>query len=181
VLRINKKRVNGTSQRGSALMEYAMVLTVLFTMIFGIMDFSRAMFAYHWVSYAAREATRYASVHGSTYSTACPTTSPWVASSNEDCEITSSGTANVTNYVQSFAQGIYFDGTTTGNGGLTVTTTWPGSTGSPAGCNTANGTNSPGCPVKVVVTYIYGFSLPYVTGKVSSITMTSTSQVLVNQ
>jgi Flp pilus assembly protein TadG len=171
--------MNGTRQRGSALMEYAVVLTVLFTMIFGIMDFSRAMFAYHWVSFAAREATRYASVHGSTYSTACPTSAPWVSTSN--CEISSANTANVTNYVQSFAQGIYFDGTTTGNGGLTVTTTWPGSTGSPAGCNTTKGTNSPGCPVKVVVTYIYGFSLPYMSGKVSSITMTSTSQVLVNQ
>jgi len=160
-------------------MEFAIVLTALFTLIFGIMDFSRAMFAYHWVSYAARAATRYASVHGSTYSTQCPTTAPFVLTSN--CQVGSSNTANVTNYVQSFGQGIYFNGSTSGNGGLTVATTWPGSTGSPTGCNTTKGTNSPGCPVKIVVTYIYGFSSPFLVGNVSSITMTSTSQVIISQ
>jgi Flp pilus assembly protein TadG len=174
-----RKRKNSSSERGSALVEFALVLTVLFTLIFGIMDFSRAMFAYHWVSYATHEATRYASVHGSTYSSQCPTSTPFVLTSN--CQISSSSTANVTNYVQTFAQGVYFNGVTSGAGGLTVTTTWPGSTGSPTGCSTAKGTNSPGCPVKIVVTYIYGFSLPFLVSKVASITMTSTSQVIISQ
>jgi Flp pilus assembly protein TadG len=172
-------RKDSSSDRGSTLVEFAVVLTVLFMLIFGIIDFSRAMFADHWVSYVARAATRYASVHGSTYSSQCPTSAPFVMTSN--CQVGSSNTANVTNYVQTFAQGIYLDGKTSGNGGLTVTTTWPGSTGNPSGCNTAKGTNSPGCPVKIVVTYIYGFSLPFLAGKVASITMTSTSQVVISQ
>jgi Flp pilus assembly protein TadG len=174
-----RKRKNRSSVRGGSLVEFAFVLTALFMLTFGIVDFSKAMFAYHWVSFAAHEATRYASVHGSTYFTPCPTSTPFVMTSN--CHVNVSNTANITNYVQTFAQGIYLNGTTSGNGGLAVTTTWPGSTGSPTVCNTTKGTNSPGCPVKIVVTYIYGFSLPFLAGKVASITMTSTSQVIVSQ
>jgi Flp pilus assembly protein TadG len=179
LLRAIRKQKYRSRERGSTLVEFAAVLTVLLSLIFGIVDFSRAMFAYHYVSYAAHAATRYASVHGSTHSAQCPTSAPFVLTSN--CQVSSSNTANVTNYVQTFAQGIYLNGATTGNGGLTVTTTWPGSTGSPAGCITAGGPNSPGCPVKVVVTYIYGFSLPFLVSKVSSITITSTSQVIISQ
>ena len=175
-----RKRRLGSSERGSEIVEFAIVIAVLCTLMFGIMDFSRALFAYHWVSYAAREATRYASVHGSTYGAQCPTSSPWVATTN--CQVSTSSTANITNYVQSFAQGIYFNGSTTGAGGLTVTTTWPGTTGSPINCSIANGnTNNPGCPVKVVVQYIYGFTLPFISYNLSTITMNSTSQVVISQ
>ena len=168
-------------------MEFALVVTVLFAMIFGILDFSRAMFAYHFASYAAREATRYASVHGSTYTTQCPASSPFVPTNN--CKVVN--TANVSSFVQSLASGIYISrvftsGSNTNAGNLTVTTTWPGSNGNPAGCKTAGGTNSPGCPVRVVVKYIYGFSLPFITGHISNITMSnitmrSTSQVVISQ
>ena len=174
-----RKRNSGSRERGSELVEFAIVLTALFLLIFGIMDFSRAMFAYHWVSYAAEEATRYASVHGNTHASQCPTSAPFVLTSN--CQVSSSSTANVTNYVKTFAQGVYFNGGTTGAGGLTVTTTWPGSSGSPPGCTTTGGTNTPGCPVNVVVSYIYGFTLPFVSTRVSSITMGSTSQVIISQ
>jgi Flp pilus assembly protein TadG len=150
---------NRLSQRGSSLVDFAVVLTVLFTMVFGIMDFSRAMYADHWVSYAARAATRYASVHGSSYPTQCPTTSPFVLTSS--CQISSTSSANVTNYVESIAPSIYLNGSTTGNGGLTVTTTWPGASGNPTGCNTTNGTNSPGCQVKVVISCGQSFVHPH--------------------
>ncbi len=102
---ITGQQKNRSRERGSALVEFGLIMTVLFTMIFGIMDFSRAMFAYHYVSFAAHEATRYASVHGSTYTTQCPTASPWVSTNN--CQVSASSTANVTNFVQSFAQGVY--------------------------------------------------------------------------
>jgi Flp pilus assembly protein TadG len=43
-------------------------------MLLGIADFSRALYAYHFVSSQAREATRYAIVRGcSTITTECPT------------------------------------------------------------------------------------------------------------
>ena len=51
-------------ERGSALVEFGLIAIVLFTLIFGIVDFGRALFAYHYVANTAREATRMASVRG---------------------------------------------------------------------------------------------------------------------
>lgn len=65
-------------ERGSALVEFAAVFTVLFMFLFAIMDLSRALYSYHFVADAAREGTRYAMVRGSTcksWTTACPAAS----------------------------------------------------------------------------------------------------------
>src|SRR6266404_283225 len=59
----SKKR----SERGSSIVEGALCMTVFLMIIFGTIDFGRMVFAYNFVSYAAREATRYASVHGTTH------------------------------------------------------------------------------------------------------------------
>ena len=49
---------------GSGLVEYALIVILFMTMLLGIADFSRALYAYHFVSSQAREATRYAIVRG---------------------------------------------------------------------------------------------------------------------
>lgn len=62
-------------QRGSALIEFSLTLTVLLMLLFGAMDFCRALYAYHFVANAAREGARYAIVRGSScsgWATACP-------------------------------------------------------------------------------------------------------------
>ena len=46
-------------------MEGSLVFLAFIVMLLGIMDWSRMMLAYNSVSYSAREATRYAIVHGS--------------------------------------------------------------------------------------------------------------------
>jgi Flp pilus assembly protein TadG len=62
------------SECGSGLVEYAIIVILFMTMLLGIADFSRALYAYHFVSSQAREAARYAMVRGcSTVSTHCPT------------------------------------------------------------------------------------------------------------
>lgn len=48
-------------QRGVALIEFALTLGVLLTMVFGITEFGRAMFEYDTLAKAARDATRYLS------------------------------------------------------------------------------------------------------------------------
>src|SRR5258708_7904330 len=53
-------------ERGSSIVEYAVVFLLLMTMILGMVDFSRAIYVYHFISNQARDATRYASVRGST-------------------------------------------------------------------------------------------------------------------
>jgi Flp pilus assembly protein TadG len=54
-------------ERGSTILEGALCLTVFLMIVFGTIDFGRMVFAYNFVSYAAREATRYAAVHGTAH------------------------------------------------------------------------------------------------------------------
>ena len=49
---------------GNGLVEYALVLMFLMSMLLGIVDFGRALYSYHFLSNAAREATRWAAVRG---------------------------------------------------------------------------------------------------------------------
>ncbi len=96
-----------TGQRGNALVEFAFVVTLLLSFMFGILDFGRALYTYHFVSNAAREGTRYAIVRGST--------SPSPASQTD-----------VRNYLNNVPLGISASA-------MTVTATWtpdnnPGST-----------------------------------------------------
>jgi Flp pilus assembly protein TadG len=84
---------------GTALVEFGLVIVVFFMFVFGVMDFGRAIYTYHFVSNAACEATRYAMVRGSN------STSPVTA-------------ADVEGYVQSLVpQGI-------DPSSLTVSTSW---------------------------------------------------------
>jgi Flp pilus assembly protein TadG len=50
--------------RGDAMTEFALVVPIFAMLLFGVMDVGKAVYAYSYVSYAAREATRYAAVHG---------------------------------------------------------------------------------------------------------------------
>lgn len=58
------------------MVEFALVSTFLFSMIFGIIDFGEALYAYNQVTDAARVGARYAIVRGDTCTYAgCPATS----------------------------------------------------------------------------------------------------------
>jgi Flp pilus assembly protein TadG len=61
----SKRRRAG--ERGSTLVEGALCFTVFLMIIFGTIDFGRMVFAYNFISYSAREATRYALAHGTKY------------------------------------------------------------------------------------------------------------------
>jgi len=156
----------GRSESGSELVEFALSACVFMTLLFGIMDFSRALYAYHFVSYAAQEGSRYAMVRGSDWPNTC------AAANSYSCEASS---ANITSYVQGLAQpGI-------SSSGVEVTPSWPQQTvnGSSAGCNSAATQNSKGCLVKVQVSYDFHFSMPFLPK--SGFTMTATSEkVIVN-
>jgi Flp pilus assembly protein TadG len=103
VQRANRESGIADGETGSEMVEFALVLSILFMFLFGIMDLSRALYAYHFVANAAREGTRYAMVRGATcksYPTACP------ASAND-----------VQSYLKKVPAGI-------DSSALTVTTTW---------------------------------------------------------
>jgi len=142
------------SERGSTLPEMAIAAVAVLMLIFGIIDFGRAMYTYGFVSYLARQGARWAVVRGST---SC-------ANSNNqlvDCNATQ---AQVQSYVQSLSEGatIASDFTVTVNPG---TPTCPPD--SPA-------TNAPGCTVAVQVTYPFNFGMGFMPKGTYNISSTST-------
>jgi Flp pilus assembly protein TadG len=139
------------SQRGTSMVETMLVMTLLLTVLCGVMEAGRALYTYHAVANAARLGARYAIVRGSSCAvTGCPAT-----------------TATVRDYVR--GQTLYVD-----SSNLAVNTTWPGNTG----CTDA-GKNGPGCLVVVRVQYTFNWSIPFV--PLPSLPMTSTSQMLISQ
>jgi hypothetical protein len=50
-------------QKGQTLVEFALVISILFLVIFGIIEFSRLFFAYGTMSYGVRDGARYAIVN----------------------------------------------------------------------------------------------------------------------
>jgi Flp pilus assembly protein TadG len=148
---------------GSTLVEFAFVFMILITMILGIIEFSRALYAYHFVSGAARQATRWAAVNGSTCSGdgSCP-------------YATGAGPADITSYVTSHVQaGIDASQITVNPGGESF---WPVNADSPPVCITTQ--NSPGCTVQVQVSYNFNFLIPFIHS--SAITLSSTSQMIIS-
>jgi Flp pilus assembly protein TadG len=142
---------------GNSAVETALACTVLMTVFFGVIQMSWGLYAYHYTAEAARMATRYAMVRGSScssWASACP------ASSTD---------------VQNYVKGLGFQGINASD--LTVTTTWP-TTGS-ACTPSSTPCNNPGNLVKVKVQYAIGFTIPYVP-KIN-LNMSSTSQMVISQ
>lgn len=62
--KVKQSHKSKLNDRGAALLEFGLVMMVFFMFVFGVMDFGRALYTYHFVSNAACEATRYAVVRG---------------------------------------------------------------------------------------------------------------------
>lgn len=137
-------------------MEFAILIPVLFALVFGIIDFGRALYTFHFVSEAAREATRWASVRGN----AC--------SGLSGC---GAGQSEVTAYVASIVpMGI-------DPSKLNVTATWVAPPNNLAICQADK--HSPGCAVHVQIDYQFKFILPFL--PTSGYRMTSTSEMIISQ
>jgi Flp pilus assembly protein TadG len=121
------------------------------------MEISLALYTYHFVAQAARQATRYAMVRGSsctTFASACP-----------------AQPSDIQNYVR----GLGFPGIDSDN--ITVTTTWP-TTG--AACTPSSmPCNNPGNAVQVTVKYNFPLSIPFVPA--STLSLSSSSQMAISQ
>lgn len=152
-------------QEGSSLVETAISFTVLSAMMIGIMQTSIALYTYHFTAEAARLATRYAIVRGSTSCANTPALS--------NCGVTA---AQITSYVQ----GLSFPGIKGSK--VSVTPTWcPANSGTPAtwGTCSASASNAPGNLVKVVVTYPLVYHVPFSSNL--SLNVGSTSQMVISQ
>lgn len=126
--RIAVSRRRRIGQSGSSLVELAICFLGFLMLTVGTLDFGMATYAYNFCDYAAREASRWTTVHGanSATSTNC-SGNPGIAGG---CAANST---DVANFVSNFA--VALDPTK-----LTVTTTWTPNT-------------SPGAEVNVTVAY----------------------------
>ena len=154
-------------EEGSELIEFAFASFVLLMCFFGIMGISLAMYTYQFTAYAAREATRYAMVRGSTWKgTTCTTTT------TVNCD---ADTSAITALVQSIVPPAISPSL------LTVTPTWSGAAlpGAAETCTTANGPNGPGCLMSVEVDYNFSYLMPFL--PTYSMVLTSKSAAIIIQ
>jgi hypothetical protein len=171
--------------RGQGLAEFALVLPIFLTILIGMVDLGRAVWANNTVANAAREATRFAAVHGGSCEEIVSGT---VCSTSNYCPVgPPAGTAAVPAastscpYPSPSKQSIYDVATgylVAGGTGVTVTACYSGSNGSCTG-NTDSGTNLRGNKVTVVVSS----QVPMILGAflgVGTISVSATSTVLVN-
>ena len=152
---MTSKRLPSRYERGTALVEFALVSVIAMTMLLGTVEFGRALYDYHLVSNAARLGTRYAIVHGS------------------DCGKTLVGcTAATSSDIQTYVRGISpaIDPTL-----LTVTTTWANS----PDCFGGSPYKATGCLVTVQASYTFVPVVPLI--PLPSITLTSQSVMPISQ
>jgi Flp pilus assembly protein TadG len=150
---------------GQAMVEFAFMLLLLMIVLCGILDFTRALYVYNFVSEAAHEATRYAIVRGGGTNSACTITG------TTPCPAC---TSDITTYVT----GLAMSGINTSQ--LSVPAVyWNGVAGTGSGGCPAAPNNNPGNSVQVTVQYNFNFLFGVL--KVTTIPMTSTSQMVIQQ
>ena len=71
-----RRRGDRPRERGQALLEFALILPIFAVALLGMIDVGRAIWANNAVANAAREAARYATVHGGSKSNSCPVGPP---------------------------------------------------------------------------------------------------------
>ncbi len=102
--------------RGQGLVEFALILPVFLLLAMGLIDVARAMFEQNTLAYAAREATRYAIVHGANGTTK---TGP----GTDTCTASTTYTSPAQECVNASLQGVVAKNTI-GVSNVTVTATW---------------------------------------------------------
>jgi Flp pilus assembly protein TadG len=160
--------------------EYAFVVILFLSLLFGISGFGHALFLYHHLNNASREATRYASVRGSDCSNDGSCTS-----GNSASGISGATTvADVQQYVKNITPAsINANQLVITVCGVSDTTSGTACTsGEPQICTVAVSglgptPNKPGCTVTVQVAYPYSFIFPLI--KTAPINMSSTSEMVI--
>ncbi len=152
-------------ESGLNAVEMAISCTVLFALLIGICQLSIGLYSYQFCSDAARQATRYAMVRGSTSCTNTPSLSKCNASTTD---------------ISTYVKGLGYTGITSSN--ITVTTSWCAASSSTpttwSSCSSGT-TNAPGNLVKVVVSYPLTIQIPF--APKLSLNLGSTSQMVVSQ
>lgn len=172
-LRFNSCRRLG-SEAGGTLVETAISLSLLFLLIFGILEGSLAIYSYHYLSNAARQGARYAIVRGSDWSANCT-------------DFTDSGCIATDTQISDYVKNLGFPGIDSSKIQVTVkcATITETSTSATVGAFGAYGSSCNAATDLVQVTVSYPFSVPIAgvngscTSSPTSFCMSSTSQMTI--
>jgi Flp pilus assembly protein TadG len=169
---------------GASLVEVAISLAVYLTLLFGIFELTLALYAYNFVSDAAREATRYGVIRGEN---SCNPNPAFPNCNLQPASITS--TTNPSgNPVLQYIDSLRYPGLNPRN--LSARVTWwvakqnaIGNTSWTTQClgsvdAKGNACNAEGNAVKVVVTYNFPLSIPWLNPSI--VKVSSTSQMVIN-
>jgi len=156
---------------GQALVETALILPVFLMLLMGIVDLGRAVWATTSLASAAREATRYAIVHGGVASDPCP-----VGPAGPDAQIPAASTSCP--YPSPSKQSIVDAAVAAAiAGGTNVAVTVCYGSGCTGNTDTTN--NALGEPVTVVMTSTVSLVVPSLLG-MSSFNLSGSSTMVVN-
>ena len=182
---ISRRRVRQVlGDEGASLVEVAISLAVYVTLLFAVIEFLLSMYAYNFVSDAAREATRFAVIRGAN---SCVPNPSFPNCNLGPPNVTSSTDASL-NPVLQYIDSLRYPGLSPDN--LSADVTWwvahqnaSGHTDWATQCTGAldakgNACNAEGNAVRVVVTYNFPLRLPWINAHILKVS--STSQMAIN-
>lgn len=161
------------NDRGQSLVEFALILPILVMALVGIFDIGRVVWINNAISTAAREATRWAIVHGGNNSTCAvgphSADQDYPMTPTTDCPYPSDSVQAIKEEAERWMSGV--------SGNVTISVCY----GEVADCssdqNTA--TNARGTPVTVDIKVRVGLSAPALLG-LGDITLSASNTMLVN-
>lgn len=167
------RRLNRLGEQGSAIAETALASALMLGVVLGLFEMFLAFYSYHYVSYAARDAARYAIVRGSYCNSDSNNLMP-------NCDVTSGE-------LQTYVRGLGFPGINASNvtvsaswlsavhteTSTSITTSWSSCGNAPTNCD------DPGNAVQVTVVYPLAVPLPFFNKL--SLNLTSRSQMVISQ
>lgn len=160
-----------TRIRGQALVETALILPLFLVLMMGVFDLGRAIWATTSLASAAREAARFAIVHGGTASTQCPVGTPSADANiplpSASCPYPSPSKQAIVNAAMAAAVA----------GGANVTVSVCYGVGCTGNSDTTN--NARGQPVTVVVSATVNLVVPSLLGR-TGFDLAGSSTMLVN-
>ena len=158
------------AELGETLIEFAISAVITLSLLFGIIDLARALYTYHFISYAAQEGARFAEVHGSGWTNPCNSQTGADYPDQLGCTASSGD-------IQAYVRSLTPPAVTKAN--VSVSPQWLGKdiNGNTAVCGTTN--NYAGCLVRVTVSYQFTYIVPFLPRAAQ--TLSSTSQAVIQQ
>lgn len=168
------KRQFAVTSRGQSLVEFALILPILVMLLMGVFDIGRVVWANDALSSAAREAARFAIVHGGAKSNPCPVGPPdlpdtVVPAASASCPYPSPSKQSIIDVANKFAIAA----------GRDVTAQVCYGAGCSGDTDIAGATNRRGTPVTVTVTSSVDMTAAGIVGW-RTFTVSSSSTMLVN-